>query len=116
LNILISTDAISFVKALKKRQHPALVIYRDVMKIGCCNSSAFTFIPKLKITDNKKLDKYFMMIDTKYGIPVWIENGLLTSIEDKCIVITLNKGIRKGLKLQIISEMIERGNTILYGN
>jgi hypothetical protein len=56
------------------------------------------------------------MIDTKYGISVWIENGLLSSIEDKCIIITLNRGIRKGLKLQIISEMIERGSTILNGN
>lgn len=107
MNISISTDAISFVKTLK-RHWPVLVIYRDVMKIGCCNSAAFTFVPKLKITDGKRLDKYFSIVDAKYGIPVWIENGLLTFLEDKRILITLSKGIRKGLKLQIMSEMVER--------
>jgi hypothetical protein len=42
-----------------------------------------------------------MMYDDSYGIPVWIEKGLLPQLENKPILITMKKkGLFKGLKLE----------------
>jgi hypothetical protein len=42
------------------------------------------------------------MYDDSYGIPVWIEKGLLPQLENKPILITMRKkkGLFKGLKLE----------------
>jgi hypothetical protein len=51
--------------------------------------------------DRKKIDdKYFMMYDDSCMIPVWIEKGILSQLENKPVLITLKRGLLKGLKLE----------------
>jgi hypothetical protein len=99
-NIVISKDAINFLHLQKKIRNPIIVIYRGICNISYGYGREFTFIPKLKVFDSKKPNnKYFMMYDDSCGIPVWIEKGLLSRLENKPILITLKKGLLKGLKL-----------------
>lgn len=106
-NVVISNDVIYFLRHQKKLQHPNIVIYRDVCNISYGYGREFTFIPKLKVLDNKRPNEYFIMYDNSYGIPLWIENGLLAQLENKPILITLKKnGLFKGLKLETGYEII----------
>jgi hypothetical protein len=41
-----------------------------------------------------------MMYDESCVIPVWIEKGILSHLENRPILITLKKGLLKGLNLE----------------
>ena len=100
-NVVISKDVNYFLRLQKRVRNPNIVIYRDVCNITYGYGRVFTFIPKLKVFDSKPPDQYFMMYDDSYGIPVWIEKGLLPQLENKPILITMKKkGLFKGLKLE----------------
>jgi hypothetical protein len=99
-NVIISKDAIDFLRLRKRIRDPQIIIYRDIRNIGYGYGREFTFIQKLKVFDGKKPNKYFMKYDDSCGIPVWIEKGLLSRLDDKPILITLRKGLLKGLKLE----------------
>lgn len=99
-NVVISKDAINFLRLQKRLRDPQIVIYRDIRNISYGYGREFTFIQKLKVLDGKKPNKYFMKYDDSCGIPVWIEKGLLSHLENKPILITLKKGLLKGLKLE----------------
>lgn len=99
--VVISQDVINFLHQKKKKSDLIIVIYRGICNISYGYGREFIFIPKLKIFDRKKLDnKYFMMYDDSCGIPVWIEKGLLSHLDNKPILVTLKKGLLKGLKLE----------------
>jgi hypothetical protein len=94
-SVIISEDAIDFLHQ-KRKPNSIIVIYR-----GIRNIREFTFIPKLKVLDRKEIDdKYFMMNDDSCVIPVWIEKGVLSYIENRPILITLKKGLLKSLRLE----------------
>lgn len=99
--VVISEDVINFLHQKKGKSDLIIVIYRGICNISYGYGREFIFIPKLKIFDRKKLDnKYFMMYDDSCGIPVWIEKGLLSRLDNKPILVTLKKGLLKGLKLE----------------
>ena len=99
-NVVISKDVIYFLRLQKKTRNPNIVIYRDIYNISYGYGREFTFIAKLKVFDSKTPNKYFMMYDDSYGIPIWIEKGLVPQLKNKPILITLKKGLFKGLKLE----------------
>lgn len=100
-NVIISEDAIDFLRAQKRKPNSIIVIYRGIRNISYGYGREFTFIPKLKVLDRKEIDdKYFMMYDDSRVIPVWIEKGILSHLENRPILITLKKGLLKGLKLE----------------
>jgi hypothetical protein len=101
-NVVISNDVNDFLRLQKRMRNPNIVIYRDICNITYDYGRVFTFIPKLKVFDSKTPNQYFMMYDDSYGIPVWIEKGLLPQLENKPILITMKKkkGLFKGLKLE----------------
>ncbi len=100
-NVVISKDVNYFLRLQKRIRNPTIVIYRDICNISYGYGREFTFIPKLKVFDSKTPNQYFMMYDDSYGIPVWIEKGLLPQLENKPILITMKKkGLFKGLKLE----------------
>jgi hypothetical protein len=99
-NVIISKDAIDFLRLRRRLRDPQIIIYRDICNIGYGYGRQFTFIQKLKVFDGKKPNKYFMKYDDSCGIPVWIEKGLLSHLENKPILITLKKGLLRGLKLE----------------
>jgi hypothetical protein len=99
-NVIISKDAIDFLRLRRRLRDPQIIIYRDICNLSYGYGRQFTFIQKLKVFDGKKPNKYFMKYDDSCGIPVWIEKGLLSHLENKPILITLKKGLLKGLKLE----------------
>jgi hypothetical protein len=100
-NVVISKDVNYFLRLQKRIRNPNIVIYRDICNLSYGYGREFTFIPKLKVFDSKRPNQYFMMYDDSYGIPVWIEKGLLPQLENKPILITMKKkGLFKGLKLE----------------
>lgn len=56
---------------------------------------------------DKKPNEYFIMYDDSYGIPVWIEKGILKGLENQPIVISLRNGFIKCLILEIGSQLLE---------
>jgi hypothetical protein len=107
-NIVISREVTYFLHLEKRMHDPNIVIYRDILNLGYGYNRAFTFVPKVKVMDGKRPNEYFMMYDNSYGIPVWIEKGLLTQLENKPILISMKKkGLFKGLKLGIGSEILK---------
>ena len=100
-NVVISKDVNYFLRLQKRMRNPNIVIYRDICNLSYGYGRVFTFIPKLKVFDSKIPNQYFMKYDDSYGIPVWIEKGLLPQLENKPILITMKKkGLFKGLKLE----------------
>jgi hypothetical protein len=107
-NIIISPEVLHYINHEKGIKDPNLAIYRDIARSGCCSVRTIEFIPKVKIMDEKKPNEYFIMVDNSYGIPVWIEKGLLTQLENKPILITLKKGLLGGLKIEFGPEILKR--------
>lgn len=99
-SVIISEDAIDFLHQ-KRKPNSIIVIYRGIRNISYGYGREFTFIPKLKVLDRKQIDdKYFIMYDDSRVIPVWIEKGILSHLENRPILITLKKGLLKSLKLE----------------
>jgi len=100
-SIIISEDAIDFLRAQKSKPSSIIVIYRGIRNISYGYGREFIFVPKLKILDRRQIDEmYFMMYDDSCVIPVWIEKGILSHLENRPILITLKKGLLKSLKLE----------------
>lgn len=103
-SIIISQEALDYIRIEKRMKRPNLVIYRDIQTISCCSSKIFDFITKVKAIDGKEPNELFVVIDNVQGIPVWVERALLSQINDasNCTMISLKKGLVKGLKLIIL--------------
>jgi hypothetical protein len=99
--VTVSEDVISFLCRRKGKSSSAIVIYRGICNIGYGYGREFVFVPKLKVLDRKKIDnKYFMVYDNSYAVPIWIERGIVSILKNRPILITLRKGLVKGLKLE----------------
>jgi hypothetical protein len=107
-NIVISREALYFLHIEKKLSNPHIVIYRGILNLAYGYNSAFTFTSKVKV-EAKRPNEYFIMYDESQGIPIWIERGLLTKLEDQPILISMKKyGLFKGLKLEIGTKVLNR--------
>ena len=108
-NVVISREALYFLCIERKLYNPEnIVIYRGILNLAYGYNSAFTFTPKVKV-QTKRPNEYFVMYDDSYGIPIWIEKGLLPKIEKLPILISMKKnGLFKGLKLEIGMKVLNR--------
>jgi hypothetical protein len=107
-NIVISREVLYFLRLEKKLNNPHIIIYRGILNLGYGYNSAFIFIPKVKVKSNRP-NEYFVMYDKSYGVPIWIENGLLTKLKDQPILISMKKNrLFKGLKLEIGIKILNR--------
>jgi len=100
----ISTEAAEFILHEKKFRRPNVIVYRDIQSISCCSSKVFEFIPKVKVQEGKEPNKYFTIVGNSKGIPVWVENALIPRLSNNPAVISLKRGILKGLKLQLVTD------------
>jgi hypothetical protein len=96
-----------FLHLEKKLHNPNIVIYRGILNLCYGYNSVFIFIPKVKVKA-KRPNEYFVMYDNSYGIPVWIEKGLLTELKNQPILISMKNGLFKGLKLEIGIKVLKR--------
>lgn len=105
-NIIISQEAVDYIRIEKRMKRPNLVIYRDIQTISCCSSKIFDFVAKVKAIDGKEPNELFVVIDNVQGIPIWVERALLSQINDasNCVMISLKKWLVKGLKLMILEK------------
>ena len=108
MSIVISPEVLDYINDEKQMKDPNLVIYRDTARSGCCSVRTIEFIPKVKIMDRKRPNEYFILVDNSYGIPIWIEKGLWTQLENKPILITLKSGLLKRLKIEYGPEILKR--------
>lgn len=94
---------------MKSGSRPQVVIYRDASGIALgYTSSELKLVPKAKVTE-KEPNELFTVVDNSYGVPIWVERGLLPRLaSSNSVVIARKKGLRKGLELQIGSELIGR--------
>jgi hypothetical protein len=107
-NVVISREALEFLRLEKKLNKPHIVIYRGILNLAYGYNSVFTFTPKVKV-EAKRPNEYFIMYDDCYAIPIWIEKGLLAKIEKQPILISMKKnGLFKGLKLEIGIKVLNR--------
>ena len=107
-NIVISRDVLYFLRFQKKLNNPHIVIYRGILNLAYGYNSAFTFVPKVKV-QAKRPNEYFIIYDGSYGIPIWVEKGLLTNLADQPILISMKKnGPFKGLKLEVGIKVLNR--------
>jgi hypothetical protein len=108
-NVVISREALYFLCLERKLNDPKnIVIYRGILNLAYGYNSAFTFTLKVKV-QAKRPNEYFVMYDHTYGIPIWIEKGLLPKIEKQPILISMKKnGLFKGLKLDIGTKVLNR--------
>ena len=106
--MIISRQVLCFLRLEKKLNDPHIVIYRRVLNLAYGYNSAFIFVPKVKVKA-KRPDEYFIMYDDSYDIPIWIEKGLLTKLEDQPVLISMKKnGLFKRLKLEIGIKVLNR--------
>jgi hypothetical protein len=98
----ISKKAVDYISHTKGLETPNIIIYRGVSVATFSAPGAFLFEPKIKVL-GKEPNELFAVIGSVSGIPVWIEKGLLISIgkQDKSIAITLGRGLRTRLKLNV---------------
>ena len=97
-----------FLHLERKLNNPHIVIYRGILNLAYGYNSASIFIPKVKVKTNRP-NEYFTMYDKSYGIPIWIEKGLLTKLTDQPILISMKKNrLFKGLKLEIGIKILNR--------
>ena len=97
-----------FLHLEKRLNNPHIVIYRGVLNLAYGYNSVFIFTPKVKVKTSRP-NEYFTMYDKSYGIPIWIEKGLLTKLKDQPILISMKKNrLFKGLKLEIGIKILNR--------
>jgi hypothetical protein len=107
-NIIISQEAIHFLHHEQRKGDAKIVIHRDDPSINCCNVRPSTFIISLDVRYGEKPNEsFFAICDNNYGIPVWIEKGLLKYLENKAVFISLKKGLFKRLQIEIRSEVLQ---------
>jgi hypothetical protein len=107
-NIIISQEAIRFLRREGRMQIPNVVIYRDDPTISCCNVRPSTFLISIKVMDRDTInDNFFMMYDNSYDISIWVEKRLLKYLENKPVLISLKKGLFKRLKIEVGSEILQ---------
>jgi hypothetical protein len=108
-DLIVSEQVMQFINTQRDISKPIIVIYRDIAKFGCWYSAKpIAFVPKAKVMDEKKLNENFIMFDNSYGIHIWAEKGLLPKLKDQPVLISMNTGLLKGLKLEIGSETLKK--------
>lgn len=105
-SFVISQEVIDYIGE-KKMKRPNLVLYRDVSGIVMSYTTRrLRFEPRVKLAE-KEPNELFVIKDNSYGIPIWVERGLLPSLS-RCntVLITLKKGLRKSLELRLGSDIV----------
>ena len=67
-NVIISKDAINFLRLQKRLRDPQIVIYRDIRNINMVMEENSLLFKKLKVFDGKKPNKYFMKYDDEVAV------------------------------------------------
>jgi len=100
-SIVVSQEVIHYISE-KKLKRPNLVLYRDVSGvIMSYTTRRLRFEPKVKLAD-KEPNELFVVKYNSYGFPICVERGLLPSLAKyNSVLITLKKGFRKGLELEL---------------
>jgi hypothetical protein len=107
-NIIISQEAIQFLRHEQRKGDASIVIHRDDPSISCCNVQPSTFIINLEVRYGEEPNEsFFTIYDKSHGIPVWIEKRLLSYLENMPVLISLKKGLFKRLKIDIGSEILQ---------
>jgi hypothetical protein len=108
-NVIVSQQALDFVKSQKHVLNPIIVIYRDIAKFGCWYSAKpISFVPKAKVVDELEINEYFTKFNNDYSVSLWIERALLQKLSDNTVYITAKTGLRKGLKLDVGLEILKK--------
>lgn len=91
---------------ISRKARPNVIIYCDVFSSR--KGSGPTFIPKVTVTYGREPGGQFV-VENHGGIPVWIDRGLLSQISpDESLSIGLNRGLIKTLKIDLVSQQVER--------
>lgn len=99
-HIAVSADAARYL--IRKMRRPNVVVYRDVF----WTRRGTVFIPKIRASDGKEPGRHFED-STHTGVTVWVEKEFLRHLSpDESILIDLDKGLIKSLKVEIASERI----------
>ena len=103
-SVVISQEAVDYIG--QKQVKPNVVIYRDILGLGCCAAKAFEFVYKVKVTGDER-DEMFTLVECSSGVRVWAERAILPKINaSNSVVITLKKGLLKGLQVQLGQELV----------
>lgn len=104
-SVVISQEAMDYIHQ-KKIVRPNVVVYRDASGIILgYTSSELKLVPKVKVTKEEP-NELFTVVDNSYGVPVWVERGLLPRLAmSNSVVIAMKKrGLRRALELQMDAE------------
>jgi hypothetical protein len=109
VKIFISPDAARHVHS-KGIARPNIVIYRDIIFAGPSAPGAFSFLTKVKLKDQEP-DGLFTVVGSTYNIPIWVERGLLPTLDESAsLAVTLKGGILKRLGLEECPQVEEIGS------
>lgn len=91
---------------ISRKARPNVIIYCDVFSSR--KGSGPTFIPKVIVTYGRKPGAQFV-VENHSGIPFWIDRWLLSQISpDESLSIGLNRGLIKTLRIELVSQQVER--------
>jgi hypothetical protein len=90
---------------ISRKKRPNIIVYQDVFRAG---KRGLLFIPKVALTSGREPGSQFA-VQNQGGIPVWVEKGLLNSLpEGDLLLIGMQRGLIKSLKIELVSERLER--------
>lgn len=111
--IAISRNAAEYILS-KRMARPNIIVYRDIIFAAASAPGAFIFSPKVILKD-KEPNEMFDVLGNDYRIPIWVERGLLNSMQDGSFVVTLKVGWIKRLKIEKCTQLEEIGTEQIGG-
>ena len=103
VSITISPEAR---KRIWRKARPNVIVYCDVFSSR--QGAGPAFIPKVIVTYGREPGGQFV-VENHDGIPVWIDRWLLSQISpDESLLIGLDRGLIKTLKIELVSQQIEQ--------
>lgn len=103
VSITISPEAKN---SILRKARPNIIIYCDVFSSR--KGSGPAFIPKVIVAYGREPGGQFV-VENHGGMPVWIDRWLLSQISpDESFSIGLNRGLIKTLKIELVSQQVER--------
>ena len=105
-SVVVSQEAMDYVRQ-KQMKRPNIVVYREASGIILgYTSSELKMTPKVKVMEEEP-NELFTVVDSSYGVPVWVERGLLPrlAMSNPVVIAVKKKGLRKVLELQMGTEI-----------